>query len=66
MRTYYAIGLLYRIFGDDPNCEAYLKEVYRKCEQFLPEDHPSTAEMRSLLHSMNIDPQAESTPAPEQ
>lgn len=25
MRTYYSIGLLYKIFGDDAQCEAYLK-----------------------------------------
>lgn len=54
MRTYYSIGLLYRIFSDDSQCEAYLKEVYRRCLKYLPEDDRKTAQIRSLLQSMNV------------
>ncbi len=31
MRTFYSIGLLYKIFGDDSQCEGYTKQVYRQC-----------------------------------
>ena len=54
MRTYYSIGLLYKIFGDDGQCEAYLKEVYRRCLKHLPEHDRKTAQVRSLLQSMNV------------
>ena len=54
MRTYYSIGLLYRICNDDAQCEAYLKEVYRRCLKYLPEDHRKTAQVRSLLQELNV------------
>jgi hypothetical protein len=54
MRIYYSIGLLYKIFGDDGQCEAYLKEVYRRCLKHLPEHDRKTAQVRSLLQSMNV------------
>ena len=54
MRTYYSIGLLYKIFGDDGQCEAYLKEVYRRCLKHLPEHDRKTAQVKSLLQSMNV------------
>ena len=54
MRTYYSIGLLYKIFGDDNQCEAYLKEVYRRCLKHLPEHDRKTAQVKSLLQSMNV------------
>jgi hypothetical protein len=54
MRIYYSIGLLYKIFGDDSQCENYLKEVYRKCLKYLPEDDKKTSQIRSLLEGMNV------------
>ena len=62
MRIYYSIGLLYKIFGDDGQCEAYLKEVYRRCLKHLPEHDRKTAQVRSLLQSMNVN--LEETPQP--
>lgn len=55
MRTYYSIGLLYKIFSDDQQCEAYLKEVYRRCLKYLPEHDRKTAQVKSLLQSLNVD-----------
>jgi hypothetical protein len=55
MRTFYSIGLLYKIFGDDQQCEAYLKEVYKKCLRFLPEDDRKTQKIKSMLLGMNVD-----------
>ena len=54
MRTYYSIGLLYKMFSDDGQCEAYLKEVYRRCLKYLPEDDRKTAQVKSLLQGMNV------------
>lgn len=54
MRIYYSIGLLYKIFGDDAQCENYLKEVYRKCLRYLPEDDKKTSQIKSLLEGMNV------------
>jgi hypothetical protein len=54
MRTFYSIGLLYKIFGDDNQCENYLKEVYRKCLKYLPEDDKKTTQIKSLLEGMNV------------
>lgn len=54
MRIYYSIGLLYKIFGDDSQCENYLKEVYRKCLRYLPEDDKKTTQIKSLLEGMNV------------
>lgn len=54
MRIYYSIGLLYKIFSDDQQCVAYLKEVYRRCLKHLPEDDRKTSQVRSLLQSMNV------------
>jgi hypothetical protein len=54
MRTFYSIGLLYKIFGDDSQCEVYLKEVYKKCLKFLPEDDRKTQKIRSMLLGMNV------------
>jgi hypothetical protein len=60
MRTFYSIGLLYKIFGDDSQCESYMKEVYKKCLKFLPEDDRKTQKIKSMLIGMNvaIDPQS--------
>jgi len=55
MRTFYSIGLLYKIFGDDQQCETYLKEVYKKCLRFLPEEDRKTQKIRSMLLGMNVD-----------
>lgn len=55
MRTYYAIGLLYKIFGDDSQCEGYLKQVYRRCLRYLPEDDRKTSRIKSMLIGMNVD-----------
>ena len=54
MRTFYSIGLLYKIFGDDSQCESYLKEVYKKCLKFLPEDDRKTQKIKSMLVGMNV------------
>ena len=54
MCIYYSIGLLYKIFGDDSQCENYLKEVYRKCLRYLPEDDKKTTQIKSLLEGMNV------------
>lgn len=54
MRTYYAIGLINKIFGDDAQCEGYLKEVYRKCMKHLPENDKKTASVKSMLLEMNV------------
>jgi hypothetical protein len=62
MRIYYSIGLLYKIFGDDGQCEAYLKEVYRRCLKHLPEHDRKTAQVRTLLQSMNVN--IDGTPEP--
>lgn len=66
MRTYYSIGLLYKIFGDDQQCEAYLKEVYRRCLKHLPEDDRKTAQVRSLLQSMNVNIEGDLQPMARQ
>lgn len=55
MRTFYSIGLLYKIFGDDSQCEGYLKQVYRRCLRYLPEDDRKTARIKSMLLGMNVD-----------
>lgn len=55
MRTLYAIGFLYKVFGDDAQCEGYLKEVYKKCIKYLPEDDRKTQKVKSLLIGMNVD-----------
>jgi hypothetical protein len=60
MRTFYSIGLLYKIFGDDIQCESYLKEVYKKCLKFLPEDDRKTQKIKSMLIGMNVSIDAES------
>jgi hypothetical protein len=54
MRTYYSIGLLYKIFGDDGQCEGYLKEVYRRCKKYLPEEDRKTQKVKSMLIGMNV------------
>ena len=54
MRTFYSIGLLYKIFGDDSQCEGYLKEVYRRCVKYLPEDDSKTQKVKSMLMGMNV------------
>lgn len=54
MRTYYSIGLLYKIFGDDSQCAAYLKQVYRKCVRYLPEEDRKTITIKSMLTSMGV------------
>ena len=54
MRTFYSIGLLYKIFGDDSQCEGYLKQVYRRCLKYLPEDDRKTARIKSMLVGMNV------------
>ena len=54
MRTYYSIGLLYKIFGDDSQCEGYLKQVYRQCARYLPEDDRKTQKIKSMLVGMNV------------
>jgi hypothetical protein len=54
MHTYYAIGLLYKIFGDDAQCESYLKQVYRRCLRHLPQEHKKTHEIKEILLSMNV------------
>jgi hypothetical protein len=43
MRIYYSIGLLNKMFEDEAQCEAYLKEVYRQCLKHLPEHDRKTA-----------------------
>ena len=53
MRTYYSIGMLYKIFGDDGNCEGYLKEVYKRCLKYLPEDDRKTSDVKNILLGMN-------------
>ena len=53
MRTYYSIGMLYKIFGDDANCEGYLKEVYKRCLKYLPEDDRKTSDVKNILLGMN-------------
>ena len=55
MRTYYSIGLLYKILGDDSQCEGYLKQVYRRCLRYLPEDDRKTVKIKSMLVGMNVD-----------
>jgi hypothetical protein len=62
MRTYYSIGLLYKMFSDDAQCEAYLKEVYRRCLKYLPEDDRKTAQVRALLQGMNVSLEGELQP----
>ena len=54
MRTYYSIGLLYKIFGDDTQCEGYLKQVYRQCIRYLDEDDRKTQKIKSMLIGMNV------------
>lgn len=54
MRTYYSIGLLYKIFGDDSQCEGYLKQVYRQCVRYLDEDDRKTQKIKSMLIGMNV------------
>ncbi len=46
---------MYKIFGDDQQCESYLKEVYKKCLKFLPEDDRKTQKIKSMLLGMNVD-----------
>ena len=57
MRTFYSIGLLYKIFGDDSQCEGYLKQVYRQCSKYLPEDDRKTQKIKSMLVGMNVNVQ---------
>ena len=54
MRTFYSIGLLYKIFGDNAQCEGYLKQVYRQCVRYLPEDDRKTEKIKSVLIGMNV------------
>ncbi|CAM6000034.1 unnamed protein product [Sphagnum balticum] len=41
------------------SCEAYLKEVYRRCLKYLPEHDRKTAEVKNMLLGMNVDVEGE-------
>ena len=52
MRTEYSIGLLYKAFGQQELCREYLKEVYRRCEIFLPKNDENMIEVETDIKDL--------------